>query len=579
MTNFVRLAKALYLALLLGLVSALLLITGFGWLPPVTAAPPIVVVNEVAWSGTAASPADEWIELFNTTGQTVTLNGWVLTSTSGLSLPLNNGLIGPNAYFLIERTDDNATSVPADLIASFGNGLANAGDSLFLSANGSVIDTANRDGDAWPAGIAGPVYRSMERSDATQADSTANWHSNDTLKRNGLDVNGNPLNGTPREANSPAPPVQPPTPTPEPAPPPAPSPRILISEFVYDGLIPSSEGDEFVELCNPNAGSVDLSYYKVGDAESKGKGEGMVQFPISTTLAADECLVVAKNADQFAARFGDLPDFEVAVGGSLSDNAAVSNLPNYTAWGSGSWALSNNGDELVVLGAGDEILDSVAYRNGDFAGLALEGPASAREPRSLQRVWPHDTDSMPDDFVSAEPTPGQLTSLPSPPTQPPPPARLPAGMKAYWGDLHAHTSYSDGVGPPYYALARARSAGLHFYSVTDHGAWLTETEWKRTLTQTNQATVPGAFIALHGIEWSHRTAGHINIFNSDTLISREDPRFAELPEFYTWLANNPDVVAQFNHPDPTYGGTFAQFAFHPAAAQVMYLQEVGNNAQ
>ena len=102
----------------------------------------------------------------------------------------------------------------------------------------------------------------------------------------------------------------------------------------------------------------------------------------------------------------------------------------------------------------------------------------------------------------------------------PPPAELPGGMKAYWGHLHAHTTYSDGAGPPFYALAMARAAGLHFYGTSDHAWWLTENEWERTLPQVVSATAPGQFVALRGQEWSHAAVGHINLFNTDTLVQR-----------------------------------------------------------
>ncbi len=349
--------------------------------------------------------------------------------------------------------------------------------------------------------------------------------------------------------------------------PPAPPAVILISELLYDGLTPSTEGDEFVELCNPNSGPVDLTGYKVGDEETAGGGESMYYLPPGTILAAGDCLVIAKNAADFQARFGMSPNFEIG------------HLTKYTAWGSGSWSLANTGDELLLLGPGDEILDSAAYRNGNYALLGLEADATAPEPHSLQRVWPIDTNSMPHDFARADPTPGALTLPPPPPGTAPPAAALPGGMNAYWGHLHAHTTYSDGAGPPHYALAVARAAGLHFYAITDHGWWLTADEWAKTLTQTISATAPGQFVALRGIEWSHDTAGHINVFNTDTLLRRTDPLFGDLSLFYTWLANNPNVIAQFNHPDPSYGGTFHNFAFHPAAAQLMFMQEIGNSAQ
>lgn len=51
--------------------------------------------------------------------------------------------------------------------------------------------------------------------------------------------------------------------------------HLLISEVCYDGTVPETEGDEFVEIFNPTGGAVDLSTYKLGDEETKGKGEGM----------------------------------------------------------------------------------------------------------------------------------------------------------------------------------------------------------------------------------------------------------------------------------------------------------------
>ncbi len=544
---------------------------GLGW-HTTTPSPLTVVINEVAWGGTAASSADEWLELSNTTDQTISLDGWVITSTNGLHIPLDGTTIAPNGYYLIERTDDNAISdIAADLVASFGSGLVNSGDTLFLSTGGVVIDTANEDGGPWSGGTGTPDYTSMERLDSLLPDTDTNWDSNDTIIRNGQNANGGPINGTPKQANS--------TTFPPPPPPPPPA-LILISEFLYDGLTPSTEGDEFVELCNPNAEPVDLTGYKVGDEESFGKGESMYQLPISTTLAADACLVVAKNAAQFQARFGYRPDFEVVTGSSSYGNdPTVPNLTKYTTWASGKWALANTGDELLVLGPGDEILDSVAYRQGDYASLALEPDASAPEPHSLQRVWAIDTDSMPDDFVRTEPNPGLPTVPPPPPADPPPPAVLPGGMNAYWGHLHAHTTYSDGAGPPHYALAMARAAGLHYYTITDHGWQLTEKRWTKTLTQTTRATVPGQFVALRGLEWGLDTAGHVNIFHSDTLLSHTDPMLDDLSDFYAWLAAHPEAIAQFNHPDPGYGGTFYDFAFHPAAAQTVFMQEIGNSGR
>ncbi len=40
------------------------------------ASPRDVVINEIAWMGTAASTADEWLELYNTTASPVDIGNW-----------------------------------------------------------------------------------------------------------------------------------------------------------------------------------------------------------------------------------------------------------------------------------------------------------------------------------------------------------------------------------------------------------------------------------------------------------------------------------------------------------------------
>ncbi len=174
-------------------------------------APLDVVINEVAWGGTAASASDEWIELYNNTGAAVDLTGWTLVAIDGSPSITLTGSIPAHGYYLLERTDDNTVKdVPADWIGSFGTGLSNTGESLSLADDlGNVVDTANGDGGAWPAGSPTPNYQSMERIDTSLPDTDANWASNDMIHRNGHDANDNPINGTPKAFNSASlPPVQ-----------------------------------------------------------------------------------------------------------------------------------------------------------------------------------------------------------------------------------------------------------------------------------------------------------------------------------------------------------------------------------
>ncbi len=55
----------------------------FAFAAPVAAQPGPVVISELMWSGSTASTADEWIELYNTSAAAIDLAGWTLTYRSG----------------------------------------------------------------------------------------------------------------------------------------------------------------------------------------------------------------------------------------------------------------------------------------------------------------------------------------------------------------------------------------------------------------------------------------------------------------------------------------------------------------
>ena len=116
-----------------------------------------VVINEVAWAGTASSSSHEWIELYNNTAQAIALEGWLIRIDSAKSIALT-GQIGPQSYYLIQR---NATTfrsgATADLTASFS--LANDGEALALISNANtLVDTlVYGNGNAQPGWIGPPL--------------------------------------------------------------------------------------------------------------------------------------------------------------------------------------------------------------------------------------------------------------------------------------------------------------------------------------------------------------------------------------------------------------------------------------
>lgn len=175
-----------------------------------------IVINEIAWSGTASSSADEWIEIYNRTGYTIDLSDIALVADDGVPYLSLSGTIVSNGYYLIERTDDNATSVGADLVVAFSgegasSGLSNSGEvlSLIHSLGGLASTTLDSTPNAslcfgaWCAGGAGPGYISMERINPDISGAmSSNWANNNTYTKNGTDIGGNAINGTPRSQNS-----------------------------------------------------------------------------------------------------------------------------------------------------------------------------------------------------------------------------------------------------------------------------------------------------------------------------------------------------------------------------------------
>jgi len=149
-----------------------------------------IAINEIAWAGSSADPADEWIELVNASDAPVDLTGWRLISSDGAPAVTLTGTLFPRdvgdakaGYFLLERSDDS--SVPARAAnAIYTGALTNAGETLYLyDSEGRLVDTANvppvnADGSPkWPGGNAAPAYCSMERIDPLVPDVTSNWAS------------------------------------------------------------------------------------------------------------------------------------------------------------------------------------------------------------------------------------------------------------------------------------------------------------------------------------------------------------------------------------------------------------------
>ncbi|MFN3492426.1 MAG: lamin tail domain-containing protein, partial [Anaerolineales bacterium] len=169
--------------------------------PSPTSVPPLtVLINEIAWAGTLASSTDEWFELYNPTPFPVSLAGWTLAADDGSpNIPLS-GIISPGGYFVVARFNAVFSDLTPNLTYSSGT-FSNSGEILYLfDPNGNQIDTANLGGGSWYAGIASPVYATMERQGVVP-DSPLAWSTYGGAVAVAHDRNGNDIKGTPGQAN------------------------------------------------------------------------------------------------------------------------------------------------------------------------------------------------------------------------------------------------------------------------------------------------------------------------------------------------------------------------------------------
>jgi hypothetical protein len=167
-----------------------------------------------------------------------------------------------------------------------------------------------------------------------------------------------------------------------------------------------------------------------------------------------------------------------------------------------------------------------------------------------------------------------------------------AEYSIYFGQLHSHTSYSDGLGTVDEAYTYAKNiANVDFLAVTDHSNSLDNaststiadgsksTEWVGGHAAADKYTDDN-FVGIYAYEmtWSNGT-GHMNTFNTAGFENRETAKYKNpdgLKQYYDVLKQAPDSISQFNHPGTDFGD-FNDFAYYdPQIDKQISLIEVGN---
>ena len=161
-----------------------------------------------------------------------------------------------------------------------------------------------------------------------------------------------------------------------------------------------------------------------------------------------------------------------------------------------------------------------------------------------------------------------------------------AKYNLYFGDLHTHTSYSDGTGTPWEAYAAAIAAGADFMAITEHvttanayDAWTMDMDEWADLQAAAAFYTSRKFVAMPAYEfWLLANDGEINVYNTPEIPDDRLVRgLQRLGVFYDWLVQQHGAVGQFNH--PLYvSDNFNDYSFYDEARDAgMNVLEIYND--
>jgi len=323
-----------------------------------------VVINELLAHSHAGDP--DWIELHNTTDTAINIGGWFL-SDSSVDLMKYEIAVGTTIepYGFIVFYEDLHFSNTGDPGCHVPFALSENGETLYLHSGADGVLTGYNDQENFDASETGVAFGRYQKSTGTY-----NFVA--------MSVN------TPGSANA-YPQVGP----------------IVINEIMYN---PASgdQNQEYIELLNISETAITLAEYdneQLVDVPWRFTDSDGISFdfPLGTTMAPGEYLLLVKNEDSFDSAF----------------HAAWIGVQIFE-WGTGR--LDNGGEKVQLSKPGDEVegtryyirVDRVNYSDGFHSfGEDPWPPGPDGYGQSLTRKEPDDYGNDPDSWIGADPSPGR----------------------------------------------------------------------------------------------------------------------------------------------------------------------------
>ena len=158
-----------------------------------------------------------------------------------------------------------------------------------------------------------------------------------------------------------------------------------------------------------------------------------------------------------------------------------------------------------------------------------------------------------------------------------------SAMNCYRGEIHSHTSDSDGIATIDDAMTYARDVGkVDYFAITDHNHYITDKRYQEQLEIADRYNEAGKFATLRGWEmtWNNEESGfwgHLNVLESPDV--HHDYRNMSMPQLFDFINERPTAFGMFNHPNYKWGN-FNEFGhYSPKADEAMCLIEVKNSSE
>ncbi len=167
----------------------------------------------------------------------------------------------------------------------------------------------------------------------------------------------------------------------------------------------------------------------------------------------------------------------------------------------------------------------------------------------------------------------------------------------YFGQIHSHTTLSDGAGEveDAFAYAAKTANNIDFLAITDHSNSLEDVagtnnianatnsaKWLRGKKAAADITAEvDDFVGIYAYEmtWSGGSIGHMNTYNTPGFENRNNAKFkttTALKTYFDALKTQPGSISMYNHPGDTFGD-FGDFSYYDTEIdKLVTLIEVGN---